>query len=37
MLPLPIWVLASVLAGAIAFTFAMDLAKCLVFSRLKIA
>jgi H+-transporting ATPase len=37
MTPLPVWVLASVLAGAIAFTFAMDLAKCLVFSRLKIA
>jgi H+-transporting ATPase len=37
MSPLPIWVLASVLAGAIAFTFAMDLAKCLVFGRLKIA
>jgi len=37
MLPLPLWTLASVLAGAIAFTFVLDLAKGLVFSRLKIA
>lgn len=36
MLPLPLWTLASVLAGAIAFTFILDLAKVLVFSRLKI-
>ena len=37
MLPLPLWVLGSVLAGAFAFTFVMDLVKGLVFSRLKIA
>jgi H+-transporting ATPase len=37
MLPLPLWILGSVLAGAIAFTFVMDLAKGLVFSRLKMA
>ena len=27
MLPLPLWILGSVLAGAIAFTFVMDLVK----------
>ena len=37
MLPLPLWTLGSVLAGAIAFTFVMDLVKGLVFRRLKIA
>jgi H+-transporting ATPase len=37
MLPLPLWTLGSVLAGAIAFTFVMDLAKGLVFRHLKIA
>jgi H+-transporting ATPase len=37
MLPLPLWTLGSVLAGAIAFTFIMDLGKGLVFRRLKIA
>jgi H+-transporting ATPase len=36
MLPLPLWTLAGVLAGAVAFTFVVDLAKGLVFSRLKI-
>jgi H+-transporting ATPase len=37
MLPLPLWMLGSVLAVAIAFTFVMDLVKGLVFRRLKIA
>jgi H+-transporting ATPase len=37
MLALPLWTLGSVLAGAIAFTFIMDLVKGLVFRRLKIA
>jgi H+-transporting ATPase len=37
MLPLPLWTLGSVLAGAIAFTFILDLVKGLVFRRLKIA
>jgi H+-transporting ATPase len=37
MLPLPLWMLGGVLAGAIAFTFVMDLVKGLVFRRLKIA
>jgi H+-transporting ATPase len=37
MMPLPIWVLASVLAGAVAFVFILDLVKVTVFSRLKIA
>jgi H+-transporting ATPase len=36
MLPLPLWTLGSVLAGAIAFTFIIDLVKGLVFRRLKI-
>jgi H+-transporting ATPase len=36
MLPLPFWVLGSVLAGAFAFAFALDLVKGSVFSRLKI-
>jgi H+-transporting ATPase len=36
MLPLPLWVLGSVLASAIAFTFVLDLVKSSVFSRLKI-
>jgi H+-transporting ATPase len=37
MMPLPLWVLGGVLAGAIAFTFALDLVKMSVFSRLKIS
>jgi len=37
MLPLPIWVLASVLAGAVGFVFVLDLVKVSVFGRLKIA
>jgi hypothetical protein len=36
MLPLPLWTLGGVLAGAIAFTFVMDSAKGLVFRRLTI-
>jgi magnesium-transporting ATPase (P-type) len=36
MLPLPLWVLGSVLVSAIAFTFVLDLVKSSVFSRLKI-
>jgi H+-transporting ATPase len=36
MLPLPCWVLGSVLAGACAFAFALDLVKVPVFDRLKI-
>jgi hypothetical protein len=36
MAPLPIPVLGGVLAGAIAFAFAVDLVKLPVFSRLKI-
>jgi len=36
MLPLPLWVLGSVLAGAFAFAFALDLVKVSVFARLKI-
>ena len=37
MLPLPICVLASVLAGAVGFVFVLDLVKVSVFGRLKIA
>ncbi|MGD0390831.1 MAG: HAD-IC family P-type ATPase [Tepidisphaeraceae bacterium] len=37
MMSLPLWVLSSVLAGAIAFAFVLDLVKVSVFSRLKIA
>jgi H+-transporting ATPase len=37
MKPLPLLVLISVLAGAIAFAFVIDLVKVSVFSRLKIA
>ena len=37
MRPLPWWVLVSVLVGAFAFAFALDLMKLPVFSRLKIA
>jgi len=37
MLPLPFWVLGSVLAGAIAFALVLDLVKLSVFSRLKYA
>jgi H+-transporting ATPase len=36
MMPLPFWVLGSVLVGAFAFAFALDLVKVSVFSRLKI-
>jgi len=36
MMPLPVWVLASVLAGATVFVFALDLVKVPVFGRLKI-
>jgi hypothetical protein len=37
MMPLSPWVILSVLAGAIAFAFALDLVKVSVFSRLNIA
>jgi len=37
MMPLSIWALASVLAGAVAFVFVLDLVKVSVFARLKIA
>jgi H+-transporting ATPase len=37
MAPLPIWLLASVLAGSVAFVFVLDLVKVSVFCRLKIA
>jgi H+-transporting ATPase len=37
MMPLPIWLLGYVLAGAIVFVFALDLVKVSVFGRLKIA
>ena len=37
MMPLPIWVLACVLAGAMVFVFVLDLVKVSVFARLKIA
>jgi H+-transporting ATPase len=37
MMPLPIWVLGSVLAGSIVFVFVLDLVKVSVFARLKIA
>ena len=37
MMPLPLWMLGGVLAGAFAFAFALDLVKVPVFSRLKIA
>jgi H+-transporting ATPase len=37
MVPLPIWVLAGVLAGAVVFVFVLDLVKVSVFGRLKIA
>ena len=36
MQPLPFWVLGSVLLGAFAFAFAVDLVKVSVFSGLKI-
>jgi H+-transporting ATPase len=36
MMPLPFWVLGSVLAGAIAFVFVLDLVKGSVFRRFKI-
>ena len=37
MMPLPIWLLGSVLAGAVVFVFVLDLVKVSVFARLKIA
>jgi H+-transporting ATPase len=37
MMPLPVWVVSSVIAGAIAFAFVLDLVKVSVFSRLKIS
>jgi H+-transporting ATPase len=37
MMPLSFWVVSSVLAGAIAFAFILDLVKVSVFSRLQIA
>jgi len=37
MMPLPLWVVSSVIAGAIAFAFVLDLVKVSVFKRLKIA
>jgi H+-transporting ATPase len=37
MVPLPLWIVSSVIAGAIAFAFVLDLVKVSVFSRLKIA
>jgi H+-transporting ATPase len=36
MLPLPFWILGSVLAGAVVFAFVLDLVKVPVFERLKI-
>jgi H+-transporting ATPase len=36
MMPLPVMVLSGVLAGAVVFTFVLDLVKVSVFSRLKI-
>jgi len=36
MMPLPLWLLGIVVAGAITFAFAVDLVKVSVFSRLKI-
>jgi hypothetical protein len=37
MTPLPVWVLASVLAGAMVFVFVLDLVKVSVFARLEIS
>jgi H+-transporting ATPase len=37
MMPLPVSVVGSVLAGAIAFAFVLDLVKVSIFTRLKIA
>jgi len=37
MMPLPLWVLATVLAGAVVFAFAVDLGKVSIFNRLRIA
>ena len=37
MLPLPFWVLALVVAGAIVFAFVVDLVKAPLFHRLNIA
>jgi H+-transporting ATPase len=37
MLPLPFWLLGTVLVGAVVFAFVLDLVKVLVFARLKIS
>jgi H+-transporting ATPase len=37
MRPLPVWLLGSVLVGAVVFAFVLDLVKVLVFARLKIS
>jgi H+-transporting ATPase len=37
MLPLPIWMLGSVLMGAVVFAFVLDFVKVPVFARLKIS
>jgi H+-transporting ATPase len=37
MLPLPVWLLGTVLVGAVVFAFVLDLVKVLVFARLKIS
>jgi H+-transporting ATPase len=37
MLPLPFWVLSSVLMGAVVFAFVLDFVKVPVFARLKIS
>jgi H+-transporting ATPase len=37
MTPLPLWLLGGVVAGAVAFTFALDVVKIPVFARLKLA
>jgi hypothetical protein len=36
MTPLPIWVLACVVVGAVVFVFVLDLVKVSVFARLNI-
>jgi len=37
MLPLPFWVLGSVVLGAIVYAFVLDLVKVPVFGRLTIS
>jgi uncharacterized integral membrane protein len=37
MLPLPFWLLGSVLMGAVIFAFVLDFVKVPVFARLKIS